>query len=112
METILNSSAATDAARRIATDAQKMGSEFKSDFDRAVNRSQDAAKDMGDKMRGAAGDAAASGRDIAQDYLERGKRRVSQTADLVTKYADDNTAIVAICALGVGALIGYLASRR
>jgi ElaB/YqjD/DUF883 family membrane-anchored ribosome-binding protein len=112
METILNSSTAQDAARKAAKDAQKIGGEFKSDFDHAVNRSKDAAKDLGDQVRGAAEDAAASGRDIAQEYLERGKRRLSQTAERVTAYADDNTAVVAVGAFAVGVLVGYLASRR
>jgi ElaB/YqjD/DUF883 family membrane-anchored ribosome-binding protein len=112
METIPNSSTAQDAARKAAKDAQKIGGEFKSDLDHAVNRSKDAAKDLGENLRGAAEDAAASGRDIAQEYLERSKRRLSQATERVSNYADDNTALVAIGAFGAGLLVGYLASRR
>jgi ElaB/YqjD/DUF883 family membrane-anchored ribosome-binding protein len=112
METILNPSTAQDAARKAANDAQRIGSEFKSDFEHAVNRGKDAAKDLGGKVRAAAEDAVASEGDIAQEYVGRGKRRLSQAANRVTAYADDNTAIVAVAAFAVGALVGYLASRR
>lgn len=112
METILDSSTTQDAVRRAAKDAQKIGGEFKSDFDHAVNRSKEAAKDLGESLRGAAQGAASSGREMAQEYLERGKRRMSQTAERVSAYADDNTAIVAIGAFTAGILVGYLARRR
>lgn len=42
----------------------------------------------------------------------RGKRRMSQTAERVSAYADDNTAVVAVGAFATGVLVGYLASRR
>jgi ElaB/YqjD/DUF883 family membrane-anchored ribosome-binding protein len=112
MESILDSQTSQDALRKAAKDAQTIGSEFKSDFDHAVNRSKEAAKDLGENLRGAAEGAASSGREMAQEYLERGKRRMSQTAERVTAYADDNTAVVAVGAFAVGALVGYLASRR
>ena len=112
METMLDSSTTQDAVRRAAKDAQKIGGEFKSDFDHAMNRSKEAAKDLGQSLRGAAEGAASSGREIAQEYLERGKRRMSQTAERVSAYADDNTAVVAIGAFAGGMLVGYLASRR
>lgn len=112
METILDSSTAQDAVRKAAKDAQKIGGEFRSDFDHAVNRSKEAAKDLGESLRGAAQGAASSGREMAQEYLESGKRRMSQTAERVSAYADDNTAVVAIGAFAAGILVGYLASRR
>lgn len=112
METILDSSTTQDAVRRAAKDAQKIGGEFRSDFDHAVNRSKEAAKDLGESLRGAAQGAASSGREMAQEYLERGKRRMSQTAERVSAYADDNTAVVAVGAFAAGVLVGYLASRR
>ena len=112
MEIILDSSTSQDAARKAAKDAQRIGRELKSDFDEAVSRGKDAAKDLGDEVRGAAEDAAGSGRDVARDYLERGKRRMSQTAERVSVYADDNTAVVAVGAFAAGILVGYLASRR
>ena len=112
METILDSSTTQDAVRRAAKDAQKIGGEFKSDFDHALNRSKEAAKDLGESLRGAAQGAASSGREMAQEYLERGKRRMSQTAERVSAYADDNTAVVAIGAFAAGMLVGYLARRR
>ena len=112
METILDSSTSQDAVRRAAKDAQKIGGELKSDFDHAVNRTKEAAKDLGESLRGAAQGAASSGREMAQEYLERGKRRMSQTAERVSAYADDNTAIVAIGAFAAGLLVGHLARRR
>jgi ElaB/YqjD/DUF883 family membrane-anchored ribosome-binding protein len=121
MESILDSQAAQDSVRKAAKDAQKIGAEIKSDFDDAVNRSKDAAKDLGENLRGAAEETASSGRDVAQEYLERakrrlylerGKRRLSQTAERVTAYADDNTALMAVGAFAVGVLVGHLASRR
>lgn len=112
METILDSSATQDAVRKAAKDAQKIGGEFKSDFDHAVNRSKDAAKDLGEGLRGAAQGAANSGRELAQEYLMRGKRRMSQTAERVSAYADDYTAVVAVGAFATGVLVGYLARRR
>lgn len=112
METTFNTSAAQDAARKAATAGQKIAGDFKSDFDHVVNRSKDAAKDFGEKLRGAAEDAAVSGREISQEALDRGKKRFSHAADSVTRYADDNTAVVAIGAFCAGALLGYLVSRR
>jgi ElaB/YqjD/DUF883 family membrane-anchored ribosome-binding protein len=112
METTFNTSAAQDAARKAATAGQKIGGDLKNDFDHVVNKSKEAAKDLGDKLRGAAEDAAVSGREIGQEALDRGKRRLSRAADSVTQYADDNTAIVAIGAFFAGALLGYLVSRR
>ena len=105
MEGILNSPTVQDA-RKAAKEAQKIGSEFRSDFDRAVDRSKDVAKDLGHKVRGAAEDAASSGRDIAQDYLKRGKRRLSHASERVSAYADDNTAVVAVGAFAAGLLVG------
>lgn len=111
MEGILNSPAVQDA-RKAAKEAQKIGSEFRSDFDRAVDRSKDVAKDLGEKVRGAAEDAAASGQDIAQDYLKRGRRRLSKATERVSAYADANTAVVAVGAFAAGLLVGHFARRR
>jgi hypothetical protein len=111
MEGILNSSTVQDA-RKAARDAQKMAGEFKGDFDRAYDRSKDVAKDLGEKVRGAAADAVASGRDIAQQYLKRGKRRLSHASERVSAYADANTAVVALGAFAAGILVGRFARRR
>lgn len=111
MESILNPSA-QDVARKAANDAQKIGREFKSDFDRAVGKSKDAASVLGENLRGAAEAAAASGRDLGEEYLKRGRRQLSQTTERVSAYADDKTAAVTIGAFSVGLLVGYLVSRR
>ena len=66
----------------------------------------------GEKVRGAAEDAAASGRDIAQDYLKRGRRRLSHATERVSAYADANTAVVAAGAFAAGLLVGHFARRR
>ena len=112
VETILDSSTTQDAVRKAAKDAQKIGRDFKSDFDDSVSRSREAAKDFGESLRGAAEGAASSGREMAQKYLERGKRRMSQTAERVSAYADANTAVVAVGAFAAGLLVGRLARRR
>jgi ElaB/YqjD/DUF883 family membrane-anchored ribosome-binding protein len=112
METILDSQTSQDAVRKAAKEAQKIGSELKSDFEHAVNESKEAAKDFGDNLQEAAEKASSSRRDIAQEYLQRGKRRLSQTAERVTVYADDNTAVVAVGAFALGVLVGHLATRR
>lgn len=111
MEGILDSPTVQDA-RKAAKEAQKIAGEFKSDFDRAFDRSKEAAKDLGEKVRGAAEDAAASGRDIAQDYMKRGRRRLSKATERVSAYADANTAVVAIGAFAAGLLVGHFARRR
>ena len=111
MESILNPTV-QDAARKAANDAQKIGKEVKTDFDRAVGKSKDAAADLGKHLRGAAEAAAASGRDLADEYLESGQRRLSRTTERVSAYADDNTAVVTIGAFSAGLLVGYLVTRR
>jgi hypothetical protein len=111
MEGILNSPTVQDA-RKAARDAQKIAGEFKSDFDRAYDRSRDVAKNLGQKVYGAAGDAVVSGRDIAQKFLKRGKRRLSHASERVSAYADANTAVVTLGAFAAGILIGHFARRR
>ncbi len=111
MESVLNPSA-QDAVRRVANDARKIGTEFKSDFDRAVGKSKDSVAGLGESLRGAAEAVAASGRELGEEYLKRGQRQVSRTSERVSAYADDNTAAVTIGAFGAGLLVGYLVSRR
>jgi hypothetical protein len=111
MEGILNSPAVQDA-RNAARDAQKIAGEFKGDFDRAYDRSKDVARNLGQKVCGATGDAVSSGRDIAQQFLKRGRRRLSHATERVSAYADANTAVVALGAFAVGLLVGHFARRR
>lgn len=112
METILDSSMSSDGGRKAAKEAQRLAGEFRSDFDDAANRGRDTAKDLSEKIRGAVDDAAASGQNIAEEYVKRGKRHLSRTAERVSAYADDNTAALAIGTFAIGVLVGYLARRR
>ena len=111
MESVLNPSA-QDAVRKAANDAQKIGKEFKSEFDRAMGKSKDAASDLGENLRGAAEAAAASGRELADEYMKRGRREFAKTSERVSAYADDKTLVVTLGAFAAGIFVGYLASRR
>lgn len=102
------SPATADQARKTAKEAQKLGSEVKRDFEDAVARGKDT-------MRAALGDAGAQVKPLgerARAYADEARRRFGKTAERVSAYADDNTALVAVAAFGVGLLAGYLVSRE
>ena len=107
MENTLNPTTA-DQAYKTAKDAQKFGSEVKKDFGDAVSRGKDAAGSL-------ASDAAEQARKLsgrARDYADSARRNLGKAAGKVSGYADDNTAIVAVAAFGVGLLAGYLLTRE
>ena len=98
------SPAVEDQARKTAREAQKLGKEVKRDFDDAVSRGKEAAEGFGFDAQGVA--------DRARDYMDSARQELGQAAERVTTYADDNTALVAVAAFGVGLLLGYLVTRE
>jgi len=98
------SPAVEDQAKKTAREAQKLGKEVKKDFDDAVSRGKEAAEEFGSDAQGVA--------DRARDYMESARKKVGNAAERVTTYADDNTALVAVAAFGVGLLVGHLVTRE
>lgn len=98
------SPAVEDQAKRTAREAQKLGKEVKKDFDDAVSRGKEAAEGFGFDAQGVA--------DRARDYMESARQKVGKAAEHVTTYADNNTALVAVAAFGIGLLVGHLITRE
>ncbi|MBK9064505.1 MAG: hypothetical protein IPL89_15135 [Acidobacteria bacterium] len=48
----------------------------------------------------------------AREIADAARRNLGQAAGKVSDYADDNTAMVAIAAFGVGLLVGHLVTRE
>ena len=93
-----------DQAKKTAREAQKLGKEVKKNFDDAVSRGKEAAEEIGFDAQGVA--------DRAREYVESARKKVGKAAERVTTYADDNTALVAVAAFGVGLLVGHLVTRE
>jgi ElaB/YqjD/DUF883 family membrane-anchored ribosome-binding protein len=93
-----------DQAKKTAREAQKLGKEVRKNFDDVVSRGKEAAEELGFDAQGVAG--------RARDYVESARKKVGKAAERVTTYADDNTALVAVAAFGVGLLLGYLVTRE
>ncbi|HEX7616132.1 MAG TPA: hypothetical protein VF554_12750 [Thermoanaerobaculia bacterium] len=93
-----------EQARKTARDAQKLGNEVKKDFDDAVSRGKSTVEGLGFDAQAVA--------DRARDYVESARKKVGKAAERVTTYADDNTALVAVAAFGVGLLLGHLVTRE
>jgi ElaB/YqjD/DUF883 family membrane-anchored ribosome-binding protein len=93
-----------DQAKKTAREAQKLGKEVKKNFDDVVSRGKGAAEEFGFDAQGVAA--------RARDYVESARKKVGKAAEHVTSYADDNTALVAVAAFGVGLLVGHLVTRE
>lgn len=104
----LYSPATADQASKTARDAQKLGQEVRKDLNEAVGRGKEAARNLADEMKDAGWPASERAREVA----EAARRNLGKAAERVTAYADDNTALVAIAAFGVGLLVGHLVSRE
>jgi ElaB/YqjD/DUF883 family membrane-anchored ribosome-binding protein len=98
------SSAVEDQVKKTVREAQKLGADVKKDLTDAVSRGKDAAERLGDEARGVA--------ESAHDTMESARKRVGKAAERVETYADDNTALVAVAAFGVGLLVGFLVTRK
>jgi ElaB/YqjD/DUF883 family membrane-anchored ribosome-binding protein len=98
------SPAVEDQARKTAREAQKLGNEVKKDFADAVSRGKEAAEGFGFDAQNIA--------DRARDYVESTRKKAGKAAERVTTYADDNTALIAVAAFGVGLLVGHLVTRE
>jgi len=104
----LYSPTTADQARQTAKEAQTLGSDVKRDFQDAVARGKEAAGGLADDAKGAAWRGSARAREIA----DAARRNLGEAAGKVSAYADDNTALVAVAAFGVGLLVGHLVSRE
>ena len=102
------SPAVTDSVKSAAKDAQKLGQDVKSEFKDAVSRGRDIADHLASDARTAAGELS----DRAKEALAEGRNRASKAVGRVSDYADENTALVALAAFGVGLLVGALVARR
>ena len=104
----LYSPATADQANKTAKDAQRLGQEVKKDFTDAVGRGKEAARTLADEMK----DTGWATTERAREVADAARRNLGKAAERVTAYADDNTALVAIAAFGVGLLVGHLVSRE
>lgn len=104
----LYSPATADQANKTAKDAQKLGAEVKKDFSEAVSRGKDAAKSLADEMKETGWPVSERAREVA----DAARRNLGKATERVTAYADDNTALVAVAAFGIGLLVGHLVSRE
>lgn len=104
----LYSPGTAEQARKTAKDAQKLGSDVRKDFEDAVGRGKEAAEGLADDVRGAAWPPSVRARELA----DAARRNIGRAAGKVSVYADDNTALVAVAAFGVGLLVGHLVSRE
>jgi ElaB/YqjD/DUF883 family membrane-anchored ribosome-binding protein len=93
-----------DQAKKTAREAQKLGKEVRKNFDDVVSRGKETAEEFGFDAQGVA--------DRARDYVESARKKVGKAAERVTNYADDNTALVAVAAFGIGLLVGHLVTRE
>jgi ElaB/YqjD/DUF883 family membrane-anchored ribosome-binding protein len=102
------SPAVTDSVKSAARDAQKLGQDVKSELKDAVSRGHGIADHLASDARTAAGELS----DRAKEALAEGRNRASRAVGRVSDYADENTALVALAAFGVGLLVGALVARR
>jgi ElaB/YqjD/DUF883 family membrane-anchored ribosome-binding protein len=93
-----------DQLRNAVREAEKAGEGVKKGFDEAVSRGKEAAGKLGVDAREVA--------DGAREYLDSARRQAGKAAERVTAYADDNTALVAVAAFGIGLLVGHLVTRK
>lgn len=104
-----------DAVKNAGRDAQRLGKDVKNDLADAVSKGRDIAGDFASEARGAAEDLSQRGRAVAERarvYAREGRDRLSHAAERVSGYADDNTALVAVAAFGIGLLLGHVVTRR
>ncbi len=102
------SPAVSDSAKNAAQDARKLGQDVKSELRDAVSRGHGIADHLAAGARTAAGELS----DKAKEALAEGRNRASKAVGRVSDYADENTALVALAAFGVGLLVGALVARR
>jgi ElaB/YqjD/DUF883 family membrane-anchored ribosome-binding protein len=98
----------TDQVRKTASDAERLGSDVKKDFESAAGRARSFADDAKEAARDAAGNLSGRAREIG----DAARRNLGKATGRVSDYADDNTAMVAIAAFGVGLLVGHLVTRE
>ncbi len=101
------SPATADQARKTAREAQKLGSDVKADFDDAVQRGRDSAERLANEARSAVW----PGSERARAAARAAGRNLGRAAGKVSDYADENTALVAAAAFGIGLVVGHFVTR-
>jgi ElaB/YqjD/DUF883 family membrane-anchored ribosome-binding protein len=100
----LYSQAVEDQAKRVRREAQKLAEEVEKSLDEAVSRGKEAVGELGVDAQDAAR--------RARSYMASARKSAGEAAESVTTYADDNTALVAVAAFGIGLLVGHLVTRK
>ena len=96
------------SGEKTAKEAQKLGQEVKKDFNEAVWRGKEAARSFAEEIKDTGRPVAERAREVA----DAARRNFGKATEKVRAYADDNTALVAVAAFGVGLLVGHLVSRE
>ncbi len=108
MENLYSPSSSDTSTQNAVRDAQRLGADVRDEFDDAVERGKDAARGVADDVK-AAGWAS---KERMREVADAARRNFDRAAGRVSAYADDNTALVAVAAFGVGLLVGHLVSRE
>ena len=98
-----------------AIGAQKFGEEIKSETSRLADRAGDAAKTLGEHVTSALDDLKSASGGVVDEYREklaRAKTRLEDASESISKYADNNTALIAGGSLVLGLLVGHILTRR
>ena len=90
--------------RDAVREAEKAGESVKKGFEDAISHGRTAAEKLGADAQGVA--------EGAREYLDSARKKAGRAAERVTVYADDNTALVAVAAFGIGLLVGHLVTRK
>ncbi|MHB8799281.1 MAG: hypothetical protein ACYDBY_12545 [Thermoanaerobaculia bacterium] len=104
-----------EADKNLTKDRTLHGTDLRSDVASVVARGRELADDLASEARDAVEVLADRGQvaaDRLRGYVSEGRERLSKAARRVSGYADDNTALVALASLGVGALLGFAVTRR
>src|ERR1017187_2494853 len=99
----------------LSENAQRLGSDIKSEARGLADRAGEAAKTFGDHASEAFDDLKSAGQGVVDDYavtVARGKRQIRETAGRISEYSDSNTALVVGGALLVGLLLGHILTRK
>lgn len=108
MENLYSPTTSDTGTQKAVRDAKKLGADVRDQFDDAVERGKDAARDVAEDVKAAGWTSKERMREVA----DAARRNFDRAAGKVSAYADDNTALVAVAAFGVGLLVGHLVSRE
>ncbi len=108
MENLYTPSTSDTSPQKVVRDAQRLAADARDDLDDAVRRGKDAARDVAEDVKG----AGRAGKERVRELADAARRNLDRAAGRVSAYADENTALVAVAAFGVGLLVGHLVSRE